>query len=123
MHLDDEIEIRRLAVQTHIGVPDEERTNPQTLWITVKMRPSQGFHGLQDKVENTVDYYEVSRCLIDLAAKKPRHLIETLATEIADTLLNFYPIRHVEITVEKRIIPAMEYVAVTIKRSSQQSIA
>jgi dihydroneopterin aldolase len=118
MNTDDEIEIRRLAVQTHIGVPDEERENLQTLWISVKMRPSQGFHGLQDKVENTVDYYEVSQRLTELAAKRPRHLIETLATEIADTLLCFYPIAFVEITVEKRIIPETEYVAVKIKRSS-----
>ena len=118
MNTDDEIEIRRLAVQTHIGVPDEERANPQTLWITVRMRPSLGFHGLCDDVRNTVDYYEVSRRLTKLAAKRPRHLIETLATEIADTLLCFYPIAFVEITVEKRIIPETEYVAVKIKRSS-----
>ena len=118
MNTDDEIEIRRLAVQTHIGVPDEERANPQTLWISVKMRPSLGFHGLCDDVRNTVDYYEVSRRLTELAAKRPRHLIETLATEIADTLLCFYPIAFVEITVEKRIIPETEYVAVKIKRSS-----
>ncbi len=118
MNTDDEIEIRRLAVQTHIGVPDEERANLQTLWISVKMRPSLGFHGLCDDVRNTVDYYEVSRRLTELAAKRPRHLIETLATEIADTLLCFYPIAFVEITVEKRIIPETEYVAVKIKRSS-----
>jgi dihydroneopterin aldolase len=118
MNTDDEIEIRRLAVQTHIGVPDEERANPQMLWITVRMRPSLGFHGLCDDVRNTVDYYEVSRRLTELAAKRPRHLIETLATEIADTLLCFYPIAFVEITVEKRIIPETEYVAVKIKRSS-----
>ena len=118
MNTDDEIEIRRLAVHTHIGVPDEERANLQTLWISVKMRPSLGFHGLCDDVRNTVDYYEVSRRLTELAAKRPRHLIETLATEIADTLLCFYPIAFVEITVEKRIIPETEYVAVKIKRSS-----
>ena len=119
MNFEDEIEIRRLAVQTHIGVPDEERANPQTLWITVKMRPSRGFHGLQDKVANTVNYYEVSQRLAELASEKPRHLIETLATEIADTLLCLYPIAFVKITIEKRIMPETEYVAVRIKRSSQ----
>lgn len=122
MNMGDEIEIRRLAVKTHIGVPDEERAEPQTLWLTVRMKPSQGFHGLNDMVENTVDYYEVSQRLTELAAKRPRHLIETLATEIADTLLCFYPLTSVQITVEKRIVPETEYVAVTIKRHSQQGI-
>jgi dihydroneopterin aldolase len=42
---EDEIEIRRLAVVTHIGVPEEERSVPQTLWLTIRMRPSQGFPG------------------------------------------------------------------------------
>jgi dihydroneopterin aldolase len=116
MNTDDEIEIRRLAVHTHIGVPDEERANPQTLWITVRMRPSQGFHGLQDNVANTVDYYEVSRRLIALAAQKPRNLIETLATEIADFLLSGYPLFCVDVEVEKRILTDADSVSVRVRR-------
>lgn len=117
MNMGDEIEIRRLAVKTHIGVPDEERAEPQTLWITVRMRPSQGFRGLNDKVGNTVDYYEVSRSLAALAAKRPRHLIETLATEIADFLLSGHPLSSVEVEVEKRILPDAESVSVRIIRN------
>jgi dihydroneopterin aldolase len=114
---EDEIEIRRLAVATHIGVPEEERSVPQTLWLTIRMRPSQGFHGLRDDVANTVDYYEASRRLIALAAAKPRQLIETLATEIADFLLRGYPLSSVEVEVEKRILTDAEYVSVKIRRS------
>jgi dihydroneopterin aldolase len=114
---EDEIEIRRLAVVTHIGVPEEERSVPQTLWLTIRMRPSQGFPGLRDDVANTVDYYEVSRKLIALAAAKPRQLIETLATEIADFLLRGYPLSSVEVEVEKRILTDAEYVSVKIRRS------
>lgn len=116
MNLEDEIEIRRLAVETHIGVPDEERAKPQTLWITVRMRPSQGFQRLQDKVENTVDYYEVSQRLTELAAKKPRQLIETLAAEIAELLLSSYPLSSVDVEVEKRILPNADSVSVRIRR-------
>lgn len=116
MKTGDEIEIRRLAVETHIGVPDEERANPQTLWITVRMRPSQGFYGLQDKVANTVDYYGVSQRLAALAAEKPRHLIETLATDIAEFLLSTYPLSCVDVEVEKRILPNADSVSVRIRR-------
>jgi FolB domain-containing protein len=112
----DEIEIRRLAVMTHIGVPDEERAEPQTLWLSIRMRPSQAFLGLNDDVANTVDYYEASRRLIALAAEKPRHLIETLATEIADFLLSNYPLSSVAVEVEKRILSDAEYVSVRIRR-------
>jgi dihydroneopterin aldolase len=112
----DEIEIRRLEVECHIGVPDEERALPQQLWITVRMQPSQGFIGLQDKVQNTVDYYEVSLKIAELASKKPRHLIETLATDLAEMLLTSYPIKAVNLEIEKRILPNAQYVAVKIHR-------
>lgn len=113
----DEIEIRRLEVECHIGVPDEERALPQKLWITVIMQPSQGFIGLQDKVQNTVDYYEVSLKIAELTSKKPRHLIETLATDLAEMLLTSYPIRAVNVEIEKRILSNAQYVAVRIHRS------
>ena len=113
----DEIEIRRLKVSTHIGVPDEERATPQDLWISVWMRPSQGFAGLQDKVEHTVDYYQVSLKLAELAAAKPRHLIETLATDVAEMLLQNYPLTSVDVKIEKRILPDADFVAVKITRS------
>ncbi|MEP2774541.1 MAG: dihydroneopterin aldolase [Luteolibacter sp.] len=112
----DEIEIRRLKVSTHIGVPDEERATPQNLWISVWMRPSQGFAGLNDKVEYTVDYYQVSLKLAELAAAKPRHLIETLATDVAEMLLQNYPLTSVDVKIEKRILPDAEFVAVKITR-------
>jgi len=114
----DEIEIRRLQVETHIGVPDEERAEPQALWISVWMRPSQGFSGLQDRVENTVDYHAVSLAIADLAAAKPRHLIETLATDVAEFLLSTYPLLSVDVKVEKKILPNADFVGVKITRSS-----
>jgi dihydroneopterin aldolase len=113
----DEIEIRRLSVSTHIGVPDEERANPQTLWISIKMRPIQGFHDLRDEVANTVDYYSVSLRIHALAAAKPRKLIETLATETADCLLSEYPLASVEVEIEKQILPNTDFVAVRIARA------
>jgi dihydroneopterin aldolase len=113
----DEIEIRRLEIECHIGVPDEERAQPQKLWITTRMRPSQGFIGLYDQVQNTVDYYEVSLKIADLATSRPRHLIETLAIDLAEMLLISYPLQSVDVEIEKRILPNAQYVAVKIQRS------
>ncbi len=117
----DEIEIRRLEVITHMGVPDEERAEAQKLWISVRMRPGQGFQGLQDKVENTVDYHAVSLAIADLAAAKPRHLIETLATEVAEFLLSTCPLASVDVKVQKKILPNAEFVAVKITRYAGSS--
>jgi FolB domain-containing protein len=113
----DTIEIRRLQIRTHIGVPDAERADAQTLWITVRMAPSQGFNGLADDISRTVDYYAVALEIQALAASRPRHLIESLAVETAHFLLGKHPLNSVAITIEKHILPDTECVAVHIERT------
>ncbi|MEX1116696.1 MAG: dihydroneopterin aldolase [Akkermansiaceae bacterium] len=113
----DTIEIRRLKVSTHIGVPEDERAEPQTLLVTVKMTPGQNFDGLADEISRTIDYYAVSLEIEALAASHPRRLIETLATEIAALLLANHPLAKVAITIEKHILPNTECVAVHIERA------
>lgn len=112
----DEIEIRRLKVTTHIGVPDAERSAPQVLLITARLTPSQGFDGLADDIARTVDYHAVAIQIQQLAASRPRQLIETLATELCDFLLSNHPLSKVAITIEKHILPDTECVAVHIER-------
>jgi dihydroneopterin aldolase len=112
----DTIEIRRLRVQTHIGVPDEERAETQTLQVTVRMVPGQGFAGLDDEISRTIDYHAVALEIQALAAARPRRLIETLAVEIADHLLTSRPLTSIAVTMEKHILPETECVAVHIER-------
>lgn len=114
----DTIEIRRLKVTTHIGVPDEERAEPQDLWITIRLVPSQDFAHLGDSIENTIDYHQVATEMKLLAALKPRKLIETLAIDVANLLLREYPIAKVSVRIEKRILPDTDCVAVEIERSA-----
>ncbi len=113
----DTIEIRRLRVSTLIGVPDQERAVPQTLLVTIRMTPSQGFDGLADEISRTVDYHAVSQEIETLAAARPRRLIETLAVDIAGHLLGNHPLAHVAISIEKHILPNTECVAVHLERS------
>jgi dihydroneopterin aldolase len=112
----DTIEIRRLQVTCHIGVPDAERATPQTLLVTLKMQPSQGFVALADDISRTIDYHAVSLEIASLAAHHPRRLIETFATDIAHHLLEKHPLAHVAISIEKHILPNTECVAVHLER-------
>ncbi len=112
----DAIEIRGLRVATHIGVPNEERAAPQTLLVTVKMVPERGFGGLADDISLTTDYHAVALEIQALAAARPRRLIETLAVEIAETLLAGHPLARVAVTIEKRILPDTDCVAVHVER-------
>lgn len=117
MPVPDTIEIRRLRVQCHIGVPDDERATPQTLLLTVRMVPNQGFTGLNDEIRHTIDYHTVALELQALSSSRPRCLIETLAVEIADHLLAHHPLSSLAVTIEKHILPDTECVAVHLERS------
>jgi len=112
----DTIEIRRLRVPTLIGVPDDERAQEQTLLVTVRMVPSQGFIGLGDEISRTIDYHAVALEIKALGASRPRKLIETLAMEIVEHLFQNHPLRRVEISIEKHILPDTECVAVHLVR-------
>lgn len=116
MSMRDVIEIRRLRVETWIGVPDEERAAPQTLAVTLRLTPSQGFDGLADEIGRTIDYHAVAVEIAALARAKPRRLIETLAVEIADHLLSRHALWRVDVTIEKHILPDTECVAVHLRR-------
>ena len=116
MNPPDMIEIRRLEVSTRIGVPDAERATPQTLLVTLRMAPSQGFDGLADDISRTLDYAVVACEIAALARSRPRHLLETLALEIADWLLTRHPLAWVGITLEKHVLPNTECVAVQLER-------
>lgn len=116
MNPPDTIEIRRLRVLAHIGVPAAERAAPQPLFITLRLMPGQGFEGLADELSRTVDYAAVAQQIAALAAARPRRLIETLALEIAECLLAGHPLARVAVTIEKPILPATECVAVHLER-------
>jgi FolB domain-containing protein len=116
MHPPDTIEIRRLCVSARIGVSDEERAAAQTLRITVRMVPGQGFNGLADDISRTIDYHSVALEIQAFADSRPRRLLETLAVETADLLLRNHPLQSVAITIEKHILPDTDGVAVHLER-------
>jgi dihydroneopterin aldolase len=111
-----QIEIRRLKVKTHIGVPDEERAEVQELLVTVKITPRVPFSATGDEIGQTIDYAALAEGLKVLALAKPRKLIETLASDIADLVLGHPLAVSVEVMVEKFILPDAECVAVRLSR-------
>ena len=110
------IEIRRLKVRCHIGVPDEERASPQELWVTVKISTAASFESMADDIARTLDYAALAGAVQRLAAARPRRLIETLAADIAGLAMDFPAAAAVEVTVEKHILPDTECVAVHLRR-------
>ncbi len=110
------IYLRGLDLPVLIGVPDEERAAWQTLQADVSLEVSARFEDMNDQISATVDYAAVALRLRELAAKRPRQLIETLAAEMAQCVLTEFKAVRVSIELRKRILPGCDHVAVSISR-------
>ena len=114
----DEIHIEQLELSACIGVPDEERAEPQRLTVSLTLTPRKGFAELGDDLANTIDYFAVSRAVQKLAAAHSRKLIETLGEEIAAGILSDFPVARVDLELRKYILPDTAYVAIRLSRTA-----
>ncbi len=112
----DCILIRGLALEVHIGVPEEERQTAQRLELDVRMEVARPFEGLDDDLQGTIDYAAVAGWLRDQASRSRCRLVETLIANLADGLLVRFRPASVELELRKFILPDCQHVAVRICR-------
>ena len=120
MNSTDHLHIQGLTVVAHIGVPDTERQLPQHLKLNVTLWPALPLTGLNDEIHGTIDYAVVTEHLQQLSASKPRKLIESLAEELIDSLLVHFPLQQVQLQIDKFILPATDFVRVSLTKSRPQ---
>jgi FolB domain-containing protein len=116
--LPDEIHIEQLDVFTRIGVPEEERANPQRLTVSISLWPYQKTSDLADHIERTVNYSTVAEQTKNFLRDQSVKLIETLAEGLASHLLRNFPIQKVTIELRKFALEDAKYVSVTITRTA-----
>lgn len=112
----DTILIHGLELSVQIGVPDDERAGWQTLRADLELELGGRVEFFGDDLSATVDYDAVAREVRQLAAERPRKLIETLAAEIANAILRRESVCGIKVTLKKRVLPGVDYVGVRIAR-------
>ena len=108
--------ISDLEVGYHIGVTDAERAQRQRLLITVEMTHDLKPAAPRDNLAATIDYAAVSDRLLHFGEQRQWHLIETLASDLAEMILKDFAPLQVSIEVKKFSIPQARHVAVTLTR-------
>lgn len=81
----DEIRLRGLRAFAHHGVFDHERKNGQEFIIDLDVRIPLG--GLNDDVNNTINYGTLADDVVAAVSSEPVDLIETVAERIAAVVL------------------------------------
>lgn len=72
------------------GVLDSERCEGQDFTVDVEMEVDTAPAAQSDDVGQTVNYAEVAADIVAIIEGEPRHLIETVVAQIADTVLAHY---------------------------------
>lgn len=116
----DSITIKDLAVLCRIGVPDEERAKPQRLLITLTMRGDFKRACETDEIRDTINYFEVSRRIVELCREESFKLIEKLAQELARMTCREFSAENVSVMVKKFILPDARYVSFELSRERSE---
>src|SRR5882757_3777204 len=95
------ISIVDLEVFLHVGVSDEERAKPQRLLLTVDMEFDFSAAVLSDRITKTIDYFAVAQRLLKYGEGRSWKLIERLAADIADLLLEEFRAASVSVEIKK----------------------
>jgi dihydroneopterin aldolase len=112
----DVIRIERIELFAHIGVPDDERAQPQRLTINFAFWPGKSGAELNDDIAQAVNYATVCTEVRKFVGGRSDKLIETLADKLAFHLLEVFGIRRITIELRKYILPEVEFVSVTVTR-------
>lgn len=110
------ISIVDLEVFYRIGVTEQERSAPQRLLICAEMEFDFSRASASDRVEDTINYFDVSQDLLRLGEGRSWNLLEKLAAEIGDLIVSKYKPQSVTVEVKKFPIPQARYVSVTVRR-------
>ena len=113
----DTITVCDLEVFYCVGVPDEERAQPQRLLLTVDLAHDFGTAATADELGDTIDYYAVTQRLLRFGDGVHWKLIETLAVDVAQMILEEFGPPSVTVEVKKFIIPQARHVSVRVTRA------
>lgn len=115
----DSVFVRGLKVATTIGVYSWEKDIKQTLIFDIEMGTDIRAAASNDAIDLTVDYSAVSENVTRFVQEGRFELIETVAEQAAALILKDFPVKYVEICLQKPgAVRTAETVGVKIRREA-----
>jgi 7,8-dihydroneopterin aldolase/epimerase/oxygenase len=111
------ISIVDLEVFYQIGVTDEERAKPQRLLITVEMDFDFSAAALTDRLEKTINYFDIAQELLKYGQGRNWKLLEKLTANVADFIMTRFKPEAVVVEIKKFPIPQARHVSVALART------
>ena len=112
----DRIVIKDLEVFYRVGVSEQERSATQRLLLTIELDHSLDAASKKDDLGATIDYYALAQRLLGLGEGREWKLIESVAVEVAGTVLREFGGTAIAVEVKKFVLPQAAYVSVRVAR-------
>lgn len=115
MSVTDRIHLRGLTVRGNHGVFGHERRDGQDFVVDITVWIDLAAAAASDDLVDTYDYGVLARRAADIVGGPARNLIETVAAEIADDVMNDERVHAVEVVVHKPQAPIpLEFADVSV---------
>ena len=114
------IELQGIELFGFHGVLEEERRDGQRFLVDVDPDYRDVTAGATDRIEDAIDYRDVVASVLEVSDGRAYHLLEALASALADTLLARFPVERVRVRVRKPdvVLPRpVDHAAVVVERS------
>lgn len=96
------IRLEGLSVFGHHGARPYEKEAGQRLEVDLVLEPASAASETSDKLADTIDYDLLYQLVREVVEGRSYHLLEALARETADTILERFPIRKVTVRIAKQ---------------------
>jgi 7,8-dihydroneopterin aldolase/epimerase/oxygenase len=113
----DQLNLCELEVYYRVGVPAAERAQPQRLLISVELKLDLARAAASGELTDTLDYAALAQRLLEFGADREWVLIETVASDLAQMVLDEFGVHQVTVEVKKFVIPQARHVSVRLTRA------
>jgi dihydroneopterin aldolase len=96
------IRLEGLSVFGHHGARPYEKEAGQRLEVDLELEPDNTRAETSDRLADAVDYDALYRSVREVVEGKSYHLLETLAAQTAETILDRFPVQRVRVKISKQ---------------------
>lgn len=116
----DIIYLQEVKVETRLGVPEWERLLPQTIVLDIELAMPHSRACQSDAIEDTIDYAQIVARIRQTLAERDFRLVEALAEQVCQLILNEFGTPWVRVRVGKpNILPGVKQLGVVIERGER----
>ena len=116
----DAIVVKDLLVAARIGVPEEERAQPQNVLVSFTLDLDLSTAGRSDDLSDTLDYGALIAGVEKVVQGEAVKLIEHLAERVAGFLLDLSGVGRVTVEIAKEVPPIPQTVGRVAMRVERQ---